>query len=126
MSLRFLTIFTILLCSFSMQAQQNITLDIAAGYTITGNGGSGPVMHLEPTFKHSESVSVGVRLEIAKISKTSNGEIVASKGVDFSIAPNAQYFIKKGELKYVIGIGAGVFSRGSYINPVDPSDFQAT
>ncbi|MEL6558198.1 MAG: hypothetical protein AAFQ94_08445 [Bacteroidota bacterium] len=123
--LKTLTLSLLLMLSGFVFSQEH-SLSVAAGYVNTGYGGQGPVIHVEPVFKNADPFKVGFRCEISKIAKTYNGQSLRTRGVDFSVSPNVQYFIDKTNHQYILGFGAGVFSRGSFFNPDDQDDFLAT
>ncbi len=101
------------------QAQQfkPFKVGIGLGYAAPGTGegaGGGGLLYLEPAYRPTDFVSIGLRLESAVIARgvtgvnTNDVEGDATSNVSYSI--NGQYYFNDHYVRPFIGLGFGLFS----------------
>jgi outer membrane protein W len=118
-------VFTILMLCFiaavAVQAQdyKKFRVGLGSGAAIpSGDGSKGGVLfYLEPGYRVSDDLIVGLRMEwavMARGASINDGDVDAS-GVDFDLATagsytvNGQYYFMKGKFRPFAGLGFGIY-----------------
>lgn len=112
-----------LMISFSATVAQEFKpfkVGIGLGFAIPGTGegaGGGALMYLEPAYRASDVVLVGLRLESAIITRGIKGvgqdDISGDASTNVSYTLNAQYYFNDHYVRPFVGAGFGLFSLAS-------------
>jgi hypothetical protein len=103
---------------------------IGIGYAVPGAGegaGGGFLMYLEPAYRATDEVLVGLRLEgafmVRGIEGVTNRDITGDASSVASFTLNGQYYFNNNEVRPFIGAGVGLFSlAGVKFNTASPND----
>ena len=108
-------IITLLLLTASVNFAQNFKpfkLGIGFGYAVPAGGDRGGIFYLEPAYRASNAVLIGLRLENAKFSRELTGmgsNINSSSTSTRSYSLNVQYYFNENRVRPFIGVGLGFF-----------------
>jgi hypothetical protein len=93
---------------------------VGLGYAVPGAGegaGGGALMYLEPGYRVSDLVLVGLRLESAIIARgikgTANNNVTGDASSNVSYTVNGQYYFNDHYVRPFVGLGFGLFSLAS-------------
>lgn len=120
----YLTLFCCLLISFSTAVAQDLKpfkVGIGVGYAAPGNtgagAGGGALFFIEPAYRASDNVSIGLRLESAIIARGIKGvgdnDVSGDASSNVSYTLNTQYYFNDNYVRPFIGAGLGLFSLAS-------------
>lgn len=104
----------VLICGVAANAQdyKPFKLGLGLGYTMPSDGGGGILFDLEPAYRLSDQIAVGLRIESAVMAKTISGtEAKASGNASYTL--NGQYYLGNNTFRPYVGLGAGIFSIAS-------------
>lgn len=106
--------FAILLFAVAANAQdfKPFKLSIGLGYAVLSDGGGGILFEVEPAYRLSDEIALGLRLGSAVMAKAI-GENEASASGQASYTVNAQYYLSNNTFRPYIGAGVGIFSIAS-------------
>lgn len=123
-----ISLLTIGACSVAYSQEYNYTrqfkpfkVGFGAGYAVPGKGdgaGGGALLYLEPAYRASDQVLVGLRLESALIVRgvqgvNSSNDIKGDASSNVSYTLNGQYYFSNEKVRPFIGAGVGLFSLAS-------------
>lgn len=101
----------------SAQEYKPFKVGVGLGYALTtGDGAKGGVLlYLEPAYRVSDPLLVGIRLETAAVTRGFSEDVLASGGsIDVaaigSFSAFGQYYFSTGSFRPFIGAGAGFFT----------------
>lgn len=112
----------IILGSVSSHAQTVRTfrpfkVGLGVGYAVPGAGegaGGGALIYLEPAYRASDEVLVGLRLESAIIARgvegVGNNDVSGDASSNVSYTLNGQYYFSNEKVRPFVGAGVGLFS----------------
>lgn len=113
-------LFLLVLCAglvASAQEYKPFKVGVGLGYALTtGDGAKGGVLlYLEPAYRVSDPLLVGIRLETAAVTRGFSEDVLASGGtIDVaaigSFSAFGQYYFSTGSFRPFIGAGAGFFT----------------
>jgi len=90
---------------------------LGVGYAVPGSGdgaGGGLLMYLEPAYRATDQVSVGLRLEgafmVRGIKGVGNRDVAGDASSVASYTLNSQYYFNNEDVRPFIGAGVGLFS----------------
>lgn len=90
---------------------------LGLGYAVPGAGegaGGGALIYLEPAYRATDLISIGLRLESAIIARgiegTSNSEVAGDASSNVSYTLNGQYYFNDNYVRPFVGLGVGLFS----------------
>jgi len=94
---------------------------IGAGWAVPGQtngGGGGVLLYLEPTYRASDMVSLGFKLESAIIARSvssinNNNDVKGDATANLSYTLNAQFYFSHENVRPFIGAGGGAYSLAS-------------
>lgn len=104
----------ILVCGVAANAQdyKPFKLGLALGYTMPSDGGGGILFDIEPAYRISDEIAVGLRYESAIMAKSvKDSEASASANASYTL--NGQYYFGSSNFRPYVGVGAGLFSIAS-------------
>jgi hypothetical protein len=84
---------------------------IALGYAIP-DGGGGILFDIEPSYRVSDQIAVGLRLESAAMARSIDG-VTGSVSGNGSYTVNGQYYLGDGNFRPYVGLGMGIFTIAS-------------
>jgi hypothetical protein len=114
-----------LLCSAIVSATQaqdykKFRVGLGLGYAASGGSGSsgGVLVALEPSYRLSDALSLGLRLETAALTRGFSEDILASGGsvgvaAIGSYTVNGQYYFGASNFRPFVGLGLGLYSLAS-------------
>jgi outer membrane protein W len=92
-------------------------VSLGVGYAVPGEGqgaGGGLLMFVEPAYRASDRVSIGLRLESAAIVRgvtgVGNDDVKGDATTNLSYTLNTQYYFNNNNVRPFIGAGVGLFS----------------
>jgi outer membrane protein W len=92
-------------------------VSVGAGYAVPGEGdgaGGGVLFFLEPGYRASDKVLIGLRLETAAIARgvsgVGNNDIKGDATTNLSYTLNGQFYFNNNNVRPFIGAGVGLFS----------------
>jgi hypothetical protein len=90
---------------------------LGIGYAIPGTGegaGGGFMMYLEPAYRATDQVAVGLRLEgafmVRGVKGVSNNDVSGDASSVASYTLNGQYYFNNNDVRPFVGVGFGLFS----------------
>lgn len=91
---------------------------IGVGWAVPGQtngGGGGVLLYVEPTYRASDMVSLGLKLESAIIARSvsainNNNDVKGDATANLSYTLNAQFYFTDDNIRPFIGAGAGAYS----------------
>lgn len=90
---------------------------LGLGYAFPGAGegaGGGGLVYVEPAYRASDQVLIGLRLEAAVIARgiqgTANNEVTGDASSNGSYTLNGQYYFNDHYVRPFVGLGFGLFS----------------
>lgn len=106
---------------------------LGLGYAVPGKGdgaGGGALLYLEPAYRASDEISIGLRLESALIVRgvqgVSNNDVKGDASSNASYTLNGQYYFSNEKVRPFIGAGVGLFSLAAVeFNTASSSDVEA-
>ena len=110
-----------LLITFSDAVAQDFKpfkVGIGLGYAAPGNTGAGAeggaLIYLEPGYRASDNILIGLRLESAIIARGVEGvgddDVKGNASSNFSYTLNMQYYFNENYVRPFVGVGLGLFS----------------
>lgn len=119
----------ILLCAtiatVNGQNYKPFKLGIGIGYAMPSDGGGGVLFEIEPAYRISDEIAVGLRLGSAAMARAI-GESEASVSGNGSYSVNGQYYLSNGSFRPYVGVGVGVFALASGSATVNTTSGSAT
>jgi len=104
----------------SAQTYKKVKVDIGFGYAIPNESGggtkAGATFTLEPHYRITDAISVGLRLEgaaLAHVSSLSGSNSDAKVSVLSSYCPTGEYYLGKSGFRPFVGVGLGFFKSAS-------------
>lgn len=104
-----LVLFTTVL---SAQEFKPFKVGLGLGYAAPSEGGGGVAIYLEPAYRVSDEIAVGLRLESAALIKTV-GENEGSISGNGSYTVNGQYYFSNNKFRPFVGLGLGLYTLAS-------------
>ena len=103
--------------SFSnAQEFKKFKLGIGLGYAVPTDGGGGVLLTLEPAYRISDQIALGLRLESAAMAKNISGggaSVETSVSANGSYSINGQYYFNNNNFRPYVGLGLGIFTVAS-------------
>lgn len=101
----------ILLFAVAANAQEfkPFKLGLGLGYTVPSDGGGGILFDVEPAYRLSDEIAIGLRIEgaaFARVVGDSEGEVSTNS----SYTLNGQYYLSNNTFRPYIGLGVGIYS----------------
>lgn len=87
-------------------------LGLGLGYVVPSDGGGGILFDLEPAYRMSDEIAIGLRLESAAMARAVDGNEGSVSG-NASYTVNGQYYLSNNNFRPYIGAGVGIFSLAS-------------
>lgn len=120
----YITFFLCLVLTFSTAVAQKLKpfkVGIGIGYATPGTtgagAGGGALFYLEPAYRPSDNILIGLRLESAVIARGIKGvgdnDVSGDASSNVSYTLNAQYYFNDNYVRPFIGAGLGLFSLAS-------------
>jgi hypothetical protein len=113
---------SLLAVAYSAAAQEfkPFKVGVGVGYAVPGAGkgaGGGGLFYIEPGYRASEQVLVGLRLESAVIARGMQGvgdsDVKGDATSNVSYTLNGQYYFNDNYVRPFVGMGFGLFSLGA-------------
>ncbi|NOS94262.1 MAG: outer membrane beta-barrel protein [Cyclobacteriaceae bacterium] len=104
------------------QEYKKLKVGLGFGYALAGgeNSESGLLYSIEPAYRISDKISIGIRAEAAIIKRGGLSRFPST--MDFasisSFTVNGQYFLNSSAIRPFVGAGVGVYSFGAYTTVV--------
>lgn len=83
-------------------------LGLALGYTVPSDDGGGILFDIEPAYRLSDEIAIGLRIESALMAR---GDGDATGNGSYTL--NGQYYLSNNKFRPYIGAGVGIFSLAS-------------
>ncbi len=108
----FIAIFSLFVLGANAQDFKPFHVYIGLGYTMPADGGGGILFDVEPAYRLSDQIAVGLRWESAAMAKVV-GTSEASISAVGSWTLNGKYYFGTGGFRPYAGVGLGLFSLAS-------------
>ncbi|MTI19502.1 hypothetical protein E1176_00560, partial [Fulvivirga sp. RKSG066] len=104
----------IILCGIVANAQEfkPFRVGIGLGYTMPSDGGGGVLFDIEPSYRLSDEIALGLRIESAAMARAI-GEDEGSVSGNGSYTLNGQYYLSNNKFRPYVGLGVGLYSLAS-------------
>ncbi|UII30991.1 outer membrane beta-barrel protein [Fulvivirga ulvae] len=100
-------------------------LGLGLGYASPSDGGGGILFEVEPAYRLSDEIAIGLRLGSAAMARAI-GETEGSVSGNASYTVNTQYYLSNGKFRPYVGAGVGIFSLASVSSSVTVGNSTAT
>lgn len=104
--------------ALSAQEYKPFKVGIHLGFAAPGDGGGGVAFAIEPAYRLSDEIAIGLRYEGAALAKVV-GEEEGEIGTNGSFTLNGQYYLSNNKFRPFVGLGLGIFSSSSIGFSVD-------
>ncbi len=109
----FIAIFSLLVMgAANAQEFKPFQLYLGLGYAMPADGGGGILVDVEPAYRISDQIAVGLRLESAAMAKVVGDYEASVKGVG-SYTVNGKYYFSNNNFRPYAGVGLGLYALGS-------------
>ncbi|MBL6448880.1 outer membrane beta-barrel protein [Fulvivirga sp. 29W222] len=125
---RFLLSITLLLIgavAVNAQEYKPFKLGLGLGYASPSDGGGGVLFEVEPAYRLSDEIAIGLRLGSAAMARAI-GATEGSVSGNASYTVNGQYYLSNEKFRPYVGVGVGVFSLASVSSSVTIGGTTAT
>ena len=101
----------LLLIGVSTNAQEfkPVKVGLGLGYAAPADGGGGIAVYLEPGYRISDQILVGLRIESAVMAKAVGNQEASAKAVG-SYSLTGQYYFNNNDFRPFVGLGVGYFA----------------
>lgn len=121
-------LFIILFAAVAVNAQEfkKFRWNLGMGYAIPGGSGAkgGILIHSEPTYRVSDQILVGLRMEFAGMVRGYSDGVASEASVSFagSYSLTGQYYFSNNSFRPFVGLGVGTYALASVSGNITSED----